>query len=53
MSDLQLQIIARAVKIRMERGEPLEEALGRYPRLSEAEAAAIRTAMANGQDAAE
>lgn len=46
MSELQLQIIARAVKIRMERGEPLEEALGKYPKLSEAEAEAIRAAMA-------
>jgi hypothetical protein len=46
MSELQLQIIARAVKIRMERGEPLEEALGKYPKLSEAETEAIRAAMA-------
>ena len=34
MSELQLKIIIHAVKIRVKRGEDLEEVLNSYPKLS-------------------
>lgn len=42
MTNLQLRIIARAVKIRVDGGEDLDQALDHYPKLSESEREEIK-----------
>ena len=41
MTELQLKIIAMAAKIRVENGEPTEQAVSHYPKLSEEETAKL------------
>lgn len=45
MTDLQLKIIYRAVKIRYDRGEDIDEAVAYYTKLTESEAANIKNAV--------
>ena len=45
MTDLQLKIICRAVKIRVDRGEDLNEAIAYYTKLSESEAAYVKNSV--------
>ncbi len=48
---LKIRIMVKAVKIRMDRGESLEEILGSYPRLTEDEKATISREIEAGDTA--
>ncbi len=42
MTDIQLRILMRAIKIRMSRGEAIDDILASYPRLTDSEKSVIK-----------